>query len=65
MPTKIAEKKLAVSLACLAAAIFIFSKTTIITTPVRVSEKGLGLLLVAVTLLAIAIRFFKRAIVKP
>lgn len=64
MPTKISEKKLVVSILCFVAALVIFMKTPVITTPVRISEKGLLLCVVAVGLLVFAIRFFKQSVSK-
>jgi len=43
---------------------YFFSSTPVITTPVYVSEKGMLLCIAAISLLALAIRFFKQAIAK-
>ena len=64
MPVKISEKKLVIGSVCVAVAVLFLIKAPLITTPVYVSEKGMLLCIAAISLLALAILFFKQAIEK-
>jgi tetrahydromethanopterin S-methyltransferase subunit E len=64
MSTKTSEKKLAVSLTCLAIGIILFLSTPVVTTPVLVSEKGILSAAVALTLVAFALFSFKDSVRK-
>jgi hypothetical protein len=64
MPTKISEKKLAISLACFAIGIILFLSTPLVTTRVVVAEKGILYIMVALTFVAFGLYSFKRSIRK-
>ena len=56
MRVKIAEKRLFSGVALLVVSLLLFFYATLITTPVRISEKGMALLLIAVVSFILAIR---------
>ena len=64
MPAIVSEKKLAIGLVCLAVSSLLWFNTTLVSAPVRVSEKGIAAVVVAVVLMGLAIRFLKGAIWK-
>jgi hypothetical protein len=64
MPTKISEKKLAVGIICVILGLAVLLNTTLISTPVKVSEMGILLCTLSMALIAFGIMFFKKASIK-
>jgi drug/metabolite transporter (DMT)-like permease len=59
MPTKISEKKLAVGIICIILGVVVLLNTTLVSTPIKVSEIGILLCLLSVVLIASGIMFFR------
>ena len=64
MPTKVSEKKLAIGIIYIVIGILILLNTSVINTPVRVSEIGILYALLAFVLIGLGVRSFKRAVLK-
>ena len=64
MPTKVSEKKLAIGIIYMVIGVIVLLNTSVINTPVRVSEKGILYVLLAFVLMGLGVRSFKRAILK-
>jgi hypothetical protein len=64
MPTKISEKKLVVGIISFVPGLIILLNTTLVSTPMQVSEMGILLSVFGVALIVLGIRFFKKAIIK-
>lgn len=64
MATKLSEKKLLAGLILLAGAIYLVVTTTLTASPVRISEKGLLLLVSAAILFILSCKLFSRAVQK-
>jgi hypothetical protein len=63
MPAKVSERKLFLSLLFFAGAVILILNVNVFSAPVRISEKGLGLIVTAIALLGISVRMFRKAIV--
>ena len=62
MRAKLDEKRLFPALALLLAGVFILLNTTLVSSPVKLSEKGIVLDLLAIFLLFISVRLFGKSI---
>ena len=61
MPTKLSEKKLAIGLVLVVVGVVIFFKTSLITTPVLISEKAIVYVFIAAMFVVFGVLAFKRA----
>ena len=64
MPAKVSEKKLAFGILYMVIGVIVLLNTSVINTPVRVSEKGILFVLLAFVFIGLGIRSFKRAVLK-
>jgi hypothetical protein len=64
MPIKISERRLAVSIICVIVGLSILLNTTIVSTPIKVSEIDILLSMLSVALIAFGIMFFKKSVIK-
>ncbi len=64
MPTKVSEKKLAIGVVFIALGLMVLLNTTLVATPIRVSETGILFSLFSVVLIVLGIRFFKRSMIR-
>jgi hypothetical protein len=61
MPTKVSEKKLAIGVVFIALGLMVLLNTTLITTPIRVSEVGILFCVLSIVLVGTGIGFFRKA----
>ena len=61
MPAKIAEKRLFAGVALFVLSVLLLFNTTLINTPIRVPEKGMALVLIAVILLILSVRLISKS----
>ena len=64
MPTKVLENRFALSLLCILTGIIVVLNTSLITAPVRVSEKGIVMIILSFCLIALGLRLLKRSMIK-
>ena len=64
MPAKLSEKHGLMGLICLATGILLLINTSVLASPVRISEKGLFLSVLSCALILCGMYFFKRTVSK-
>ncbi len=64
MPTKFSEKKLAIGISLFMLGLVVLLNTTLFASPVKVSEAGVLLSLLSVSLMVFGVTFFKSAKMK-
>jgi hypothetical protein len=64
MPNKVSEKKLAVGIICILIGLAILLNTKIVSAPIKVSEAGIFLATLSLSLIAYGVVFLRKSMMK-